>query len=666
MRQNRHRLQPREKKTQSSEWPSTELPLQASVGVYARQSTPMQVKIHSNSTEMQTEDLVEFARRLGWDDDKIIVFTQDLGLSGRLRIDEREGLRTLVSRIEDGTIKAVIVFLEDRLFRDETQVQVNTFISICKRCGVLVITPQMTYNFDNRFHVKEFRWKCEAAADYITDYVMARLVGGKHKVSERGEYDGRAIPVGYILDRREWLINDSAKVKNPGFKRYMVYEPHAEVVRWLFQRYMMLGGNLSRLCREIQIKPFLFPDFTSDIDPRTISRFELKHVENGYHITRRGLISILTNVSYLGWWLHQGEIKNKNNHPAIVDEELFWYAFNRLSAYTLDGKQNESKKQPARYHRTDVVEQALLKNVITSELLGSVYVIPPGKPHNKAFYGIYEKDLGLVVQYHTAITVADLDAVYIEKLLYRLSQTSDFLHYREYVEKERQNFEQETGSITIQIEEIDSQCEGIMMSLKKPSLNSRLRESLEREYDILQFQRAELETKLGMQNKSSRVRELLEYHSLVEKLAPHWDTLLFEDRKMLVEALTECVYLDSMSPHWMRVIIQWRDLEWGRDAGLIWRTYGSSPNWAEWENDILQKYYAVDDRASLLARLPDRSWSAILFQGNVLKLHRSTQSVNNSPIPKNLSYRDWQFMQEMNIEYSSSWALKKVIWLESK
>src|SRR5579859_2242718 len=346
------RFQPRQKKTQQSEWANIELPLWAGVGVYARQSTQMQVKTATVSTEMQTNDLVDFARRLGWKDEQIIVFAQDLGRSGRLRIDEREGLRTLVAHIETGTIKAVIVFLEDRLFRDETQIQVNTFISICKQYGVLVITPSMTYNFNNRYHVKEFRWKCEAAADYLTDYVMARLVGAKYKVSERGEYDGRALPPGYTIDRREWVEVDGVRVKNNGYKRYMIYEPHAQVVRWLYHRYMILSGNLTRLCREIKVMPVLFPDFTADVDSRNISRLELKRVEGGYHVTRKGLISILTNVSYLGWWVHQGVVKIKNNHSAIVDEGLFWYAFNRLSDYTIEGSRNEHKKHHApRYQR---------------------------------------------------------------------------------------------------------------------------------------------------------------------------------------------------------------------------------------------------------------------------------------------------------------------------
>src|SRR5690348_6648836 len=100
-----HRLEPRAKKEEVMGWGKIVFPLEQSVGVYARQSTQYQVKNMTTSTEMQTEDLVDFARRLGWADEKIILFAQDLGRSGRLRIDEREGLRTLVSYIEEGSVK---------------------------------------------------------------------------------------------------------------------------------------------------------------------------------------------------------------------------------------------------------------------------------------------------------------------------------------------------------------------------------------------------------------------------------------------------------------------------------------------------------------------------------------------------------------------------------
>jgi len=660
-----HRFQPRKKTQQPAEWKPTELPLWASVGVYARQSTQMQVRVAVNSTEMQTDDLVEFARRLGWHDEQIILFTQDLGRSGRLRIDEREGLRTLVSYIEEGTIKAVIVFLEDRLFRDETQIQVNTFIALCKEQQVLVITPTMTYNFHNRFHVKEFRWKCEAAADYITDYVMSRLVASKYKVSERGEYDGRAVPTGFILDRREWIESKGIKEKNAGYKRYLVYEPHAEVVRWLYHRYMMLGGNFNRLCREVQAKPVLFPDFTPDVDPRNSSKLELRRVEGGYHVTRRGLISILTNVSYLGWWVHQGEVKIKGNHPAIVEEDMFWYAFNRLSEYTPEGIPNEHRKRYAPRYERQAGVNALLKQSISTDQGGAVYVVPAGQPpKRKWFYAIHDKDMSLVITYHTAILVSDLDSIFVEKLLKRLKQ-EDFAQYRAYATREQQQMDAEQVALEEQIHGIDQRCQGIILSLQKPTLSGILRDTLETLYEQLQQQRATLVHTLET-TRRTQTRELLEYRQLVQKLAPHWDALAFEDRRSLVEAVTERVVIDSMASHWMRLIIVWRDPEWGRDQGYIWRRYGSSPSWTAEENAIITTRYENEDRQSIQERLPTRSWSAIRCQASLLGIARRKRLPNTSPLPKNLSFADWQFMQEHAIAYTASWGRKEVVWLAEK
>ncbi len=658
------RFQPREKKQQLSVLTSTELPLRANVGVYARQSTQMQVRYATNSTEMQTDDLVNFARRLGWDDDKIIVFTQDLGVSGRLRIDEREGLRTLVSHIEEGTIKAVIVFLEDRLFRDETQIQVNTFISICRQHGVLVITPAMTYNFNNRFHVKEFRWKCEAAADYITDYVMARLVGAKQKVSERGEYDGRALPAGYILDRREWLIIDGVQVHNKGYKKYMIYKPHADIVMWLFDRYLMVGGNLSQLCREIMSMSVLFPDFAPDVDARNVSKLELKKVEGGYHITNKGLKSLLTNVSYIGWWVYQGEIRLKDNHPPIVEENVFWYAFNQLSTYGIDGERNKNVKQPVRYYQGDGLKvQALLKNIISTEFLGAVYVSGSGSASGRWFYGLYEKDVSLLVQCHTVFPVSVLDNIYIEKLVGHLKRTKDFSHYKEYASEEYKKAQNELVSVQRQIDEIDQQCLGLMMSLKKATLDERLREALEREYADLQVRRSALMKKVEAPVLSTNGRKLLAYSDLINKLAPHWEKLLFDDRKMLVEALTESVLLDILAPHWLRLVIKWRDPAWGSDEALIWRNFGASVSWSEDENKIVREGYSSYDQDRLLSFLPQRSWGAIHNQAHVLGVSRSKQLKYNSPIPRSLTYLDWRFMQEQGIVYSGQWENVRVLWL---
>jgi hypothetical protein len=373
------------------------------------------------------------------------------------------------------------------------------------------------------------------------------------------------------------------------------------------------------------------------------------------------VISILTNVSYLGWWVHQGEVKSKGNHPTIVDEDVFWYAFNRLSEYTPEGVRNEHRKRSAPRYERQAGVKALLKHIITTNEGGAVYVVSGGTPSKRTWlYAIHEKDVSLVVTYHTAILVSDVDDIFVGKLLERLKY-ADFAHYRAYQSAEQRQRDTEQGALETQIHDIDQRCQGILLSLQKPTLSGPLRETLENLYEQLQHQRAPLVHTLET-TRRTQTRELLEYQQLVEKLAPHWDALSFEDRRTLGEAVTERVVLDSMAPHWMRLIIIWRDPEWGREEGYIWRRSGSSPSWTEEENEIMRRFYPTADHASLLARFPNRSWSAIAFQASVLGLRRK-RCTKNTTIPKYVSWTDWHFMQERHLPYQESWRPREVFWL---
>lgn len=662
-----NRFEPRKsKKQQKDAWEPTVLPVESFLVIYARRSDPTALKKLNTSNEMQTSDLTTYAMNLGWSEERIILIDLDMGVSGAKRIDEREGMKYLFELIQSDKVKAVLVQMEDRLFRDDTRIQYSTFIQLCKLHDVLVITPHMIYDLNNRFHEKQFVSRLESAADYLKDYVQARLVEGKHKVGRRGDYTGGGTPPGFLVDTREHIFIDGVKVKNPSNRKYVIYEPHAAIVLWLFDRYMMLSGNLNTLCIELRAMSFVFPDIPADMLLDATIKIQLKKVPGGYHITRRGVISILTNVAYLGWWIYQGEVMSKSNHPAIVSEDVFWYAFNRLAPFTIDGKRNEVKPRPARYHQTRAEEsQALLKEIITTEYLGSVYVVP-GHLRTKWYYALHEKDLGLQVQYHSAIDVPFLDKVFVGKLLDHLRTTSDFTHYREYVDTVKKDVDRETISITEQLVEIEKECTGILATMKVPTIKEKTRIKFLAEYERLQDQKEILEAKLTKPARNKRVKILLDYYDLIDKIAALWEKYPFEIKRALAEGLAEEVIIDEMSPHWMRFIIKWRIPHWGSDHALIWRVEGVGGKWTEEEKNILRQHYPTDDRHSILERLPHRSWHAITFQANQLPLKRSTQMRNNSPIPSFITLLDYQFMQEKGIVYDPHWQQKEVMWLESE
>jgi DNA invertase Pin-like site-specific DNA recombinase len=621
----RYMKQPQQQEAAYNPWATPTIPDGAKVGIYARQSTINQVKFNTTATEMQTDELIAMTKRMGVCEDDVILFIEnkrDDGTikhaSGRLRIDQREGLRSLVQRIEAGEIKAVVVFLEDRLFRDETQIQVNTFILICQEYNVLVITPFMTYDFRNPYHVKQFRWKCEQAADFLREYVKERLHGARARAASQGRYDGRGLAVGYIIDRREKI----GGLPNPAYKKLIVYEPHAEVVRWIFTRYIALGGNARKLYKELLAIPVLFPAFAKDVDVRNAARLALKKVAGGYHLSYNGLLGLLTNIVYLGWWLHHGEIV-QDNHSAIVEEAVFWYAFNRLSDFTPDGEENKREKPKARYTRLDTPEApALLKEIITTnEQKKAVYC---GYRWADWYYYITFRDSASeAIAEKYSVLVDHVDQAFIAKLVAHMRNTTEFEHFRTLVTRLKKEAEQEKEDVHTQIARLERRMQATLVSLTEdPDLPSATRKALNHIYAELEAQRNAVVQPVPAPPPARQVSDLLAYHDLLARLEAEYGYLDFADTKLLAQATTRSVTLDGLSPHCALLTIQWRTPVWGTDMAILWRPYGHTPHWKEWEIDLVRRHYTTMPQEELLALLPHRSWHSIHHKAEKLGIAR--------------------------------------------
>lgn len=660
----RYKKQPHQQKPAYNPTEALQLPTDAKVGVYSRQSTINQVRYKTTSGEMQTDDLIALAKRLGWQEDHIILYVENVGkngaiknASGKLRIDQREGLRALVQRIEAGEIKAVIVFLEDRLFRDETQIQVNTFILICQEHNVLVITPSMTYDFRNPYHVKQFRMKCEAAADYLREYVMERLHGGRDRTTSRGLYDGRAIPAGFIVDRREKIAGEP----NPTYKRFIVYEPHARVVRRIYRRYMELGGKVVKLYEELREEPVLFAEFDASVDPRNASRLNLQKVPGGYHISFTGLIYLLANIAYIGWWLFKGEII-KDNHAPIVDEGQFWYAFNRISDYTPHGEAQARPRYRPRYQQADKPEApALLKEIIqTTDQKKTVYV---GFDFGEWYYRIawknaHNEDTAEVF----SIVIDHVDQAFQAKLVEHMRATPDFAtHFRKFVEAMKQEAQEACTSIATQISIIEEQKRGYLLSLGNPSLPQATREATELLYADLTKQQGELQEKLDKANPEKRIARLLKYQDVMHRLGPEWDGLPLEDKKLLIEAATREVTLDRLSAHFMLLTIHWRLSSWGTDTALLWRPKGCAPLWQDEELALLVANYPTMPQEQLLQLLPKRSWRSIIVKAHQKGVTRSVKG-RNTIQDDTLSFEDVRVMEEYDLCPCEVLPENQIIW----
>ncbi len=71
-----------------------------------------------------------------------------------------------------------------------------------------------------------FRWKCKEAGEFIRRQVKGWMLPARTRAAKQGKWAGLGdISIGYVVD---------IDPKSPTYKHFLVYEPHARIVRYLF------------------------------------------------------------------------------------------------------------------------------------------------------------------------------------------------------------------------------------------------------------------------------------------------------------------------------------------------------------------------------------------------------------------------------------------------
>ena len=181
-------------------------------------------------------------------------------------------------------------------------------------------------------------------------------------------------------------------------------------------------------------------------------------------MSRHGLEALLTNPVYIGWWIILGDIVSRNNHEPIIDTEhayLFWYAFNRLSEYTVDGDKNEERirlQEPRRFYQRETEDgEGLLKDRITTPS-GSVHV----RPDNGIYRYVILQPQKVLVKVDTGLAVGIIDTPFTERFFAHLQDTHDFDVFRQWANDVINRQSTLTNTITTQLDEIERQQEAII------------------------------------------------------------------------------------------------------------------------------------------------------------------------------------------------------------
>lgn len=600
------------------------LPTDRPIAVYYRQSSMKQVG--NISTDMQQIDLPRYVMSLGWDQNDIMLIDEDEGVSGAKSIDEREGMSRLFDLILTRKIGAVAVQAEDRLFRDETQIQVNVFIDACVKNDVRVLTPYFKYNFADKhegpYHRLLFRMRAEQAADFLNSYVRGRLYAAKERMLRQGMWMGGNINLGYMVDDRKTLPSG---IPNPNWRKYQPFEPCAEVVIKIFETFVMLGGNQRGTLRHLHDNGPHFPDFDNpdllrEVPPGFSWAKPMRMLKRGgiYMVGSVSLQNMLTNAVYLGHWVLKDRVVQWNNHPAIIPEDLFYQAFNYISPYNLDGTPNENyAPRLGRRHSTKKIERNAYEPIYVG-LIGTYHegnwcnATASWRKSLKTYaYTCGYNDTADNQQYLWSRRADYFDHVINEMLHAKLRATFNPEVWDDVLSTAGDDFEAEERMLRHQLTAIEQKLQNLLDNFSYVQSKTLL-QALEREFANYEQEKARLEGKLtSLQQRIAEQDSLIDLAKQAENVLKNWESMSITEKQAVAHIFIERITVTQTGKRRVAdIVIHWRDnstdefvLPYRADAWVLWTP-------AE-VDQLRQAVEAGASQVEIAASVPTRNWRAI-------------------------------------------------------
>jgi DNA invertase Pin-like site-specific DNA recombinase len=160
--------------------------------VYVRQSTPQQVLENRESRERQYA-LAQFAERLGWPAERIVVIDEDQGQSGKTAT-ERSGFQRLMTEVSLNHVGVVLGLELSRLSRSNKDW--HQLIDVCGILNTLLCDQDAVYDpLDSNDRL--LLGMRGAMSEYELVTLRNRLLRGSRNKAERGELFLH-VPVGYF------------------------------------------------------------------------------------------------------------------------------------------------------------------------------------------------------------------------------------------------------------------------------------------------------------------------------------------------------------------------------------------------------------------------------------------------------------------------------------
>lgn len=181
-------------------------------------------------------------------------------------IEDRPEIKKVLAFIEDINVKGVLVIEPQRLSRGDWE-DGGKILTSFKYSNTLVITPQKTYDLNNKFDYKFFKMELSQGNDYL-EYIKEILIRGRIASVKEGNYIGSVAPYGY----KKIYIDNKPTLE--------IYEPEAEIIRYAVDLRLNENIGWAKIAHKLDQVGFK-PRKGDNWNPYTLKDICLNPVNNG-------------------------------------------------------------------------------------------------------------------------------------------------------------------------------------------------------------------------------------------------------------------------------------------------------------------------------------------------------------------------------------------------
>ena len=428
-----------------------------------------------------------------------------------------------------------------------------------------------------------------------------------------GRWGGGSIPPGFIVDMRKTLPDGS---KNENWKRYVIFEPYAEVVRRYFTLFLETGGCAGTTLRRIHKEGICYPDPTICLPPEGFKvSYGIRRRGNGYFPGTSAIRHILTNAAYIGHWCVNDAVVRWNNHPAIISNDIFFQAFNYLSQNTLDGSKNVHYRPYRQFARPlkdeeRPVERPLLSGMIVSEVDGEWYTVGSEYVKREKHYRYLLYTHKVLDDYVWSKNTDWVDDAVVKLLKRKLTATFNSDIWQESIETFETTYTKERKFKVAQITALEKAMQNLLGSIETLS-NPDVIKAVEKRYEDAKAEHKRLTNELATADEqSSQLATLYQLKDKYDMVISNWEQMTRDEKRVVLHAFIDQIEGVPYESLGLYIIICWRD--GSRDRISLPRIPSHGEHWTFDEHERLTALLDANaTQEEIAAAFPQRKWKVI-------------------------------------------------------